>query len=58
MKRLGFNDSSAKNLSSFLSGRMQRVVVNDKTSDWIQLQHEIPQSTDLVALLFNLNVND
>ena len=58
MKCLGFNDSSVKILSKVLSGRMQKVVVNDETSDWIQLDHGVPQGRVLATLLFNLYVND
>ena len=58
LKCLGFNDLLLKILTSFLSGRMQRVVVNDETSDWIQLHHGVPQGTILGPLLFNLYLND
>ena len=57
MKCLGFNDSSVEILSSFLSGRMQRVVVNDETSDRIQLNHGVAQRTILGPLLLNLYGN-
>ena len=58
MKFLGFNYSSIYILSSLLSGRMQRVTVNEETSDWIQLHHGFPQGTILGPLLFNLYVNN
>ena len=58
MNCLGFNDSSVKILSGVLSGRMQSVVVNDETSDCVQLHHGVPQGTILGPLLFNLYVID
>ena len=58
MKYLDFNISSVKTLSSFLSGKMQKVTVKDNILDWIQSHYGVPQSRVLGLLLFNRYVND
>ena len=55
MKFLAFKDSSVKNLSSVLSGRMQKTV-NLEKSECIDLHQGVPPGTVPWPLLFHLYV--
>ena len=45
-------------VSSWLTTRKQRVVMNGKTSRWVSVKSAIPQGTVLGPLMFLLYIND
>ena len=55
---LGFSKSAQNLITSYLSNRTQRVIINNDKSGWIEVAQGGPQGTVLGPLLFNLYVND
>ena len=45
-------------LKSYLSNSKQQIKVNSFLSDWADTQKGVPQGSILVALLFNIFIND
>ena len=45
-------------IKTFLSERLQSVIVNRKFSDWIEIKRVVPQGTVLGQFLFNLYIID
>ena len=54
----GFNGNLLNWLTSYLSGRKQRVSISGSTSEWLSVTSGVPQGLILGPLLFLIYVND
>ena len=57
LENLGFDQIAISSIESYLSNRTQKIVLQNTSSDWIDLYQGVPQGTILGPLLFNIYVN-
>ena len=55
---LGFSQNALDWVSSYLTDRYQKVVINDDSSPWVKIKNGVPQGSILGPLLFNILVSD
>lgn len=58
MEAYGFKDEILSWVKNFLSGRQQRVLLNGKSSEWVEVTSGIPQGSVLGPVLFIIYMND
>ncbi len=54
----GLSGDACEFMSSYLTGRFQRVKISDERSSWLPLLKSIPQGSSLGSFIFNVFMND
>ena len=58
LESYGIDNVLVRWIKSFLSNRMQRVVIGDRSSNWEYVTSSVPQGSVLGPLLFTIFIND
>ena len=58
LKAYGLSQKACLFMSSYLSGRLQRVKLEDQRSEWMTLKKGVPQGSCLGPIIFNIFMND
>ena len=58
LKILGFSQTARNWVSSYLTDRFQKVIINNDESSWVKIKNGVPQGSILGPTLFNILVSD
>ena len=58
LKSVGISDILLELINSFLKKRLQKVVLNVQTSEWLPLKADVPQVSILDSLFSLIYIND